>query len=194
MRFADIAVLAQDMHTSMQTGNTLQAVSVIDQSQSIITELNRYYNNDIQVDVHSTKHPDNKVNGLYTKYKIGETTVIDVDINSKLNTCWTRIVAAKELCHPIVDKETSSLTTDIVHLVDLFINEPQNHHIDEEIKSEYNALYLAIEVLLPYSQNDFIINTTSTSYQVAQTLSVPEKMVDLVRADWYQTLREEAYD
>lgn len=193
MRFADIAVLAQDMHDSMQTECTLHKVSVIRKSKSIISEVYRYYPS-IKIDIHSTKHPDNKINGFYTRYKREKTIFIDIDINSKLNSCWSRMVASKELCHPIVDKKTSSLTTNIVHLVDLFINKPQNSHIDEEINSEYNAFYLAIEMLLPYVQNKLIIDNKLTAYQVAQVLSVPEKMVDLVRTSWYQKLRNEAYD
>lgn len=192
MRFVDIAILAQDMHTSMQTSKILTQIKVIDKSQSIIAEVYRYYD-DIEINIYSTKYPDNKVNGFYTRYKKGTSTILDIDINSKLNTCWTRIVSAKELCHPIVDKESSSFTIDIIHLVDLFINEPQNAFISEEINSEYNAFYLAIELLLPYIQNDSIIDSSLTSYQIAQKLSVPERMVDLVRTTWYQKLREEAY-
>ena len=103
------------------------------------------------------------------------------------------MVAAKELCHPLIDKQKTSLTTDIVYLVDTFINEPQNENIDENIDSEYKAFYLAIELLLPYNQNDHIVDSAMTSYQIAQALSVPEKMVDLVRTEWYQKLRNESY-
>jgi len=179
----------------MKIGEIPKSIDIIADECSISSEIKRYFDGNVVIEIHSTKHPDDKINGLYTRYALKDgKTLIDVDINSKLNTCWTRMVAAKELCQLLVDKQTSMYTTDIVGLVDQFINNLQYNEISDELKSEHNALYLAIELLLPHPWNDYITDESITSYAVAQTLSVPEKMVDLVRTKRYQSLRDKAYE
>jgi len=196
MRFSDVAILAKDMHQSMGTCIPFSPVNILGDSGCIESEIYRYYSNHskpIEIALYQTQPIDDEMNGLYTRYELSDKTLFDIDISASLNTCWERLVATKELMHAILDKNSSAFTTDIVSLIEMLINQPPQINNDSEIHSEYVALYLAVELLIPNIYNDYVIDLSLSSYQIADTLKVPEKMIDLVRAEWYQKLRKESY-
>ena len=195
MKFQEIALVASDMHDKMQTSSEyLAPIPILGNSHSIENEIQKYYGKRrIVIDLYHTTPADDKTYGLYTRFENDTRILFDIDISSSLNTCWTRFVGAKELSHAILDKESSSRTTDIVPLIEMLLNQPQKINISKDIHSEYAAFCFAIEVLIPYKVNNLVIDTKLSSYEIAEIIKVPEKMVDLVRAEWYQELRREAY-
>jgi hypothetical protein len=196
MRFCDVVILAKDMHKSMGTTMPISPIDIVGSSKCIESEIHRYYSHHpktIEIVIYQTQPIDDETNGLYTRYEFPNKTLFDIDVSASLNTCWERLVATKELMHAIIDKNSSAFTTDIVGLIEMLINRPPQISNDSEIHSEYVALYLAVELLIPDMYNNYVIDSSLSSYHVADTLKVPEKMIDLVRAEWYQELRKESY-
>jgi len=195
MRFADIALLASQMHTNMQTASGyLAPIAVLGNSHSIENEIKKYYNDKhIVIDLYHTTPADDKIYGLYTRFENSTRLLFDIDISSSLNQCWTRFVGAKELSHSIIDKTASSKSTNVLPLVEMLLNQPPKINISDEIHSEYAAFCFAVEILIPYQVNSLVMDTSKSAYEIAEVLKVPEKMIDLVRSEWYQELRVASY-
>jgi hypothetical protein len=193
MKFAEIVVLSQDIYSKIVIDcNKKEKVEVIG-TNSITVAIESYFDK-IDIQVYSTQSVDDEVYGLYTRYNLDDKSIlIDIDINSKLNTCWSRFVATKEIVHTIIDKETKSQTKDIVSLVSMLIANPPRLDFNDDIPSEYLALLFALELLVPYCYNDYIMDMSITSYKIAETFMVPEIIIDMLREDWYQELRNKSY-
>lgn len=195
MTFQPICSIASDMHNEMQTeSDFLAEVSILGNSHSIESQIKNYYGKRrIVIDMYHTTPTDDKTYGLYTRYENSTRILFDIDIANTLNNCWTRFVGAKELSHALLDRDKNSCTTDIMSLIEMLLTQTIKINMSDELHSEYVAFYFAVEMLVPYKVNHLVIDKSLSSYEVAEILKVPEKMVDLVRMDWYQSLRIEAY-
>jgi len=198
MKFAEIVVLSQDVYSRMvidcDNKEKIEVIAEHPKTNNIATAIASYFD-DIDIQVYSTQPRDDETNGLYTRYNLPNGSIlIDIDVNSKLNTCWSRFVAAKEIVHTIIDKETSSQTKDIISLVTMLIINPPKLDFNDDIPSEYLALFFALELLVPYCHNDFVMDMSISSYKIAETFMVPEIMIDMLREDWYQKLRNKSYN
>ena len=195
LRFVDIALLAREMQVPNQC---LTPINVEEQPHAIANKVIETYSKqgtDIEINFYDTDSMDDELDGMYTRYHRKDNSVLfDIDIRSTLNRCWRRFVAAKEISHTLIDQNKASFTTNVKELADLLLNQPPNIKNHEDIHSEYLAMYFAVELLLPYNINDQIINKKVTPYKIASMLSVPERMVDLVRTNWYQELRRDSYE
>jgi len=199
MRYIDIITLAIDIHSKMDIDSAVPTkIEVYDTTNSSTPTLEKAilsYVTHTRVEIHSASVPSDELDGFYRKYITTEgLTEIKIDIREALNSCWTRFVATKEFSHIIMDKEEISYTKNISDLLNVLLaGNTSIKEIDDTIDSEYLAIYFAIELLLPYCYNDFIINTSTRSRDIATLFMVPEAMVDFVRSSGYQKLRKEAY-
>jgi len=195
LRFVDIAIMARNMYVHNQC---LMPVNVQEQPHAITDKVIEYYEKDgkkITIRFYDTDAQDDELDGMYTRYNYSDGTILfDIDIRSNLNRCWRRFIATKELSHTLLDRDSSSFTTNVLELSEMLVKQAPNITNHEDIHSEYLAMFFAVELLLPYNINDKILDSSKNSYQIASMLSVPEKMVDMVRSDWYQKLRIESYD
>jgi len=176
MKFAEIVVLSQDVYSRMvidcDNKEKIEVIAEHPKTNNIATAIASYFD-DIDIQVYSTQPRDDETNGLYTRYNLPNGSIlIDIDVNSKLNTCWSRLLTKRQA---------------------LIINPPKLD-FNDDIPSEYLALFFALELLVPYCHNDFVMDMSISSYKIAETFMVPEIMIDMLREDWYQKLRNKSYN
>jgi Zn-dependent peptidase ImmA (M78 family) len=198
MRFVDIAILAKDIHTKMDIDCSCKIkINILneDSSQNTIeTEIVNYFQDKIRIEVYSTQPQDDEVFGIYTRYNKDNYVLIVIDVINNLNECWKRFITTKELVHTILDKEESAYTCNIEELIDMLIENNPNVTFDDDIDSEYLAFFFALELLLPYCHNSYMTNKDILEYRIAEEFMVPEKMINFIRSDWYQLLRNKSYN
>ena len=198
MRFVDIAILAKDIHTKMDIDCSDKIkVNILNEDSSkntIETEIVNYFQDKIRIEVYSTQPQDDEVFGIYTRYNKDDYVLIDIDVINNLNECWKRFITTKELVHTILDKEESAYTFNIEELIDMLIENNPNITFDDDIDSEYLAFFFALELLLPYCHNSYMTNKGISEYRIAEEFMVPEKMINFIRSDWYQLLRNKSYN
>ena len=198
MRFVDIAILAKDIHTKMDIDCSCKIkINILneDSSQNTIeTEIVNYFQDKIRIEVYSTQPQDDEVFGIYTRYNKDNYVLIVIDVINNLNECWKRFITTKELVHTILDKEESAYTCNIEELIDMLIENNPNITFDDDIDSEYLAFFFALELLLPYCHNSYMTNKDILEYRIAEEFMVPEKMINFIRSDWYQLLRNKSYN
>lgn len=190
MRPADICVLAQDFITtfpSRQIPNGTHKKQVIRDSDDSLLKDTSVYACQRSVVIKAFPNED-AFWGMLVRGRVKS----KIYVSSKLNNCWTRFVVAKELCHLIIDNsEGKSYTTDLIELASNLIT--RNVQIDSHaLNSEPLAMIMACELMMPYSQNDTLASS-SNSYHIAMSFGMPEKMIDMMRSEWYQSIRREGY-
>jgi hypothetical protein len=107
---------------------------------------------------------------------------------SEQTKCWRRFVMCKEMAHLITDDQ-DDCTTDIdAQIQGLITALPPISGIDLSIHSEYNALVLATEIMIPWELRKQIFDlkaSGSTHYDLAKVCMVPEKIIDMVFSPRY---------
>lgn len=135
--------------------------------------------------------------GIYRKFKVnGDTYRVKISVNSNRgNTCWERYVTTKELSHILMGDAAKTHTKDIVELISDLLNEADfvKSNIKEIVETEYLSMILAMELLVPYCHNAFLIDKNNTSLDIATIFSIPEKIIDFMKKESYQTLRKTMY-
>ncbi|MEE8574301.1 MAG: hypothetical protein V3T30_02720 [Thermodesulfobacteriota bacterium] len=114
----------------------------------------------------------------------------EVIYSAELNDCWARFVVCKELIHVLIDIE-DDYTTDPSELVRQLTTMERNPTND--VHSEYNAIYGAIELLLPvpYRTRAREMSTIGKSdYDVAYHFKIPEKIISFILSDAFNVYEE----
>lgn len=193
MTFQDIAILAKDIHSNYfnnQINQKVQVISSTPQDKTLVSYINMAFSEEITIDILKTEYRMRHIYGRFQRYNNNYALVV---VSDSLNTCWTRYVAAKELCHLLVDKTASSMTTDFDNIINWLLD-GYNIGIDDSLDSEHIAAQFAAELLLPYSTTiEDMENQTIDSYDIAQKFSVPKKIVDVMRTPIYLGKRKLAY-
>lgn len=193
MRYIDIAVLSKDIHNNISLDcKNPQPIKVLSSTGTCIkSQIDTYLSNKYPIIISTTDMNTKEQLGMYSKYS----DRIEIDISSELNTCQSRFVATKELMHSIISMYIpESQTTDIEKLIEHLISKDEEFKPDQEVEPEYSAWILAVEVLLPYCFNDYIMDDQYTSFEIANTFKVPEVVVDRVRTVDYQEFRKKCYE
>lgn len=161
--------------------------------KNIKDTINSYITNLSSNETRSTDFINDEVYGFYRRIeKLGNVCFL-ITISNKLNDCWARLVETKELTHILIDKEKENHVNNLTELITSLIENPPIIRFDDDIPSEYITLFFAIELLLPYCMNDYVINHKQKSFHAAKVFMLPEKIIDFVRTEWYQSLRHKAY-
>lgn len=118
-----------------------------------------------------------QIRGRLLRYK----DIAYIEYNSELNTCWTRFVVCKELCHLILDSEeeyTKSLPSLVEQLIGQSTGEPK-----EDLASERMAEIAALELLFPHDfRRSFIEhfeNGRLSLLKIATILRIPQKYAEV---------------
>ena len=117
-----------------------------------------------------------------------------VRVNSGINSCWTRFVAAKELAHLLLDTSANHFTTDVEGLLDRLMNNQWS--TEKDMESERLAVIGAIELLIPqccHAQLASMEAAETKHLEIARHFMVPEKMIDKRLSDVYKQRIAEAY-
>lgn len=128
----------------------------------------------------------------------------EILLPKNLSTCWKRFASCKELVHIILrdgresesknddgENNTSSLQDKLVSISGDFGNLKKEDDLDEE---RY-ALYLAVEIMLPWSMRDALHKMKddgNTHYKIADKFKVPEDVIDLYFNTSYKELSVES--
>ena len=193
MRYVDVAVLSKDIHKNLSLDcKNPSPIQVLSNTKTCIkTQIDNYLKNQYPITITATDMIDNEHLGMYSKYN----DRIIIDISTNLNTCQSRFVATKELMHSIISSFIpESQTTDIQKLIEHLISKDKDFKPDQEVEPEYSAWILAVELLLPYCFNDYIIDKQNKPYDIATMFKVPEIIVDRVRTEEYQNFRKLCYE
>jgi len=104
-----------------------------------------------------------------------------IEYSSELNTCWTRFVVCKELCHLILDSAeeyTKSPPSFVEQLLGQITGEPR-----EDLVSERTAEIAALELLFPHdlrrSFMELFKNGRLSLLKIATILRIPQKYAEI---------------
>jgi hypothetical protein len=132
--------------------------------------------------------------GVLKRYTHNGRLSAEITISDKLNTCWGRFVACKELAHLLIDKK-DDYTSDPIGLISSFMV-GGNLRIDKDIHSEHWASLAAIELLVPWRERNRIltmVHAKKTNYEIASLFRVPERVIEYWRSQQYQKMMTEAW-
>ncbi len=197
MRYQDVVLLAIEILKEIGIDcKEHKKVLIYSPSQKNIKDtINAYIDNLSTNETRSTDFINDEANGFYRRIENKDGTVsFIITISNKLNDCWARLVETKELAHIIIDRKSKNHVKNLDELIESLIENPPTIRFDDDIPSEYITFFFAVELLLPYCMNDYIINHDQSSFEAAKMFMVPEKTVDMVRTSWYQELRRNAYE
>jgi Zn-dependent peptidase ImmA (M78 family) len=197
MRYADVAVLVADIHRRMgiDCDNPAKLYLYHDTLPSLIGEIKRYYEEsklELEIEVRSTDCEDGELYGLFRRYRNGRDRVI-ISVNNTLNTCWSRFVEAKELAHILIGRDESSFTNDLDRLIGDLLSGDFDRDIAKDVEMERLAFQFAVDFLVPPCFDEYVSDLSRSSYEVAETFMVPERIIDLIRNDKYLQFRKDAY-
>lgn len=197
MRYQDMVLIAIEIHQKMDLdcASPSKVLVYSPSKKNIKDTINSYIINLRNNETRSTDFVNDEVYGFYRRFNhIAENEVsFIITISNKLNDCWARFVETKELAHIIIDRSEENYVENLKDLIVSLVENPPMIRFDDDIPSEYITLFFAIELLLPYCMNNDIINHERNSFDAAKLFMVPEKTVDLVRTEWYQSMRKKAY-
>lgn len=108
--------------------------------------------------------------------------------SSTLNLCFKRFCVCKEAVHLMMDTEPSQYTEDVIDLIQQLIT-GVSISPNTPIESEYFAVLVALEVLVPYHMRqglDELLSNGAKTYDLALQCRVPEKYISLLFNSKYQ--------
>lgn len=118
-----------------------------------------------------------QIRGRLLRYK----DIAYIEYNSELNTCWTRFVVCKELCHLILDSEedyTKSPPSFVEELIGQITGEPR-----KDLASERMAEIAALELLFPHDlRRSFMKDFETGKYSlldIATILRIPQQYAEI---------------
>jgi hypothetical protein len=187
MRLVDVLLLVRDLQTrhpgALQTPVPIRAV------REYITESTR-----TRFEILRNPAIGQQMTGTIQRYNQGNDRHARIFVAQSLNRCYSRFVRCKEMSHVLIDKDGTSMSTDVRgHLAQMIVT---NFSPDEDIRSEILAWFAAIEILIPWAHKKKILDMAGNgkvNIEIAQKYMVPKIVVDHWRHPRYQILMETAW-
>lgn len=202
MEYCEVIKLTKEIHSKLNidctTPSKIKVISKSTPQNSLKNIIKDHSKQRLEITIKSLDFLSLQCYGIYEKYRISlDSYKIKILLNSNRgNTCWERYVVAKELSHILIGEESTTWTTDIIQLISELLDGSGflESSIKDIIETEYVSLVLAMELLVPYCHNNFVIDSSRTSKDVAELFMVPEKIIDFMRKKSYQDLRISTYE
>ena len=117
------------------------------------------------------------------------------------NVCYKRLVLAKELCHLVIQ----SLDYDNIIDVSQFLVSVTRHdgvggfydHNTSQGRREAAAQLMAEHLLVPWFENEKILKSSQSNYELAVEYRVPESIIEYrrtVKEDWLANMIKQDYE
>ena len=127
-----------------------------------------------------------------------ERTVINID--SEINSQWTRYVFAKEVCHHLVDNDDFRTTDPTTVIETVILDDPEldkNGATAMDVQSEYLTKLAAIELLFPLQFRDKCIEDIargeSSTYEISVYFDIPEHLVEYALTESYMKFSKKVW-
>ena len=138
---------------------------------------------DLKIEIEEVAFDGEYVRGLVERYKDGRARIL---IRSDQPNDWKRFVAAKELCHLVVDGEddwsTHGTQTIETYLYEAYLTDPEEI-ADNLAQSEAFAAIAAVEMVYPFEFRNpdaaQIKSKKTTIKQIALHFEIPEFAVSM---------------
>lgn len=113
------------------------------------------------------------------------------------NHCWRRFVMCKEMAHIILDTNPEQRTTNVESHIQGLISEMPNISHNKALDSEYDAMILALEILMPWPLRKSLYSMKdegATDMDIAKLCLVPEKFVSPFMSRRYREFSTGAHE
>lgn len=197
--FQSIVLLANEMHKKMCFDpSSPSSVYIYDDHLPCLHRVirdfvsNTAYKPEI-MDIETTKIDfiNDNLDGIFTRSIRNNGVYIEILIRNELSSLWERFVETKELTHILMDGNEENHTSNMEELITFLLAEQPTFRIDSDMESEHLAMYFATELLVPFCYNGLLF--TKSNPELSQIFKVPQKTIEILKSEWYQSARKEAY-
>lgn len=143
---------------------------------------------------------DNPLLGEYTRYERRESayssivTTAEIYYANHMNTCWTRFVVCKEICHALLDGEDGRADTaeKVEELLEFLVQSKGAKHLISKasFQTEGLAEWAALEILCPVEDRRIILSKMQNGQDVSEIQIARDFRIPL---DYVSVLFEEKF-